>query len=189
MKRVIGTLLLSVLATPVFAAGGDWTGHISLFDGEKSLDVNDWKGSAHEQDSWGVITDFKRQDWPVSIAIDVMGSVEENNSGSIRKKDQTGEFDIGVRKIWSLPSLLLSPYIGGGVAIAYAEKESNEGGINTIQRDHANGIWVGVGTYWNITDLFVVGLDMRYTQAEVEIAGKDVDAGGVNAGFTLGLNW
>jgi len=184
MKNVVSMLLLSALASPVYA-GDDWTGHASLLFSKKSLDSKDWKDADDKPLSGGLITDFKRESWPVSIAIDVIGSDEDKVTQGKRTQAKIGELDLGVRKIWSLSSLPISPYIGGGVAFVNVEKIT---GDKKLEDDNV-GAWAGIGTYWNVTERFVVGADLRYTNADVKLAGKKVDAGGLNAGISVGLSW
>ncbi|MBJ7539595.1 hypothetical protein [Marinomonas transparens] len=105
------------------------------------------------------------------------------------KRGSTSELDIGVRKIWTLSSLPISPYIGGGIALVEGSKQTNSTGSYDTQKDSASGTWVGVGAYWDITRFFTLGVDMRLSNAEVKIAGEDMSAGGVNAGITAGLHW
>jgi hypothetical protein len=177
-------LLLTALASPVYA-GDDWTGHASLLFSKKSLDSKDWKGADDSPSSGGLITDFKKQSWPVSIAIDLIGSDEDKTIQGKRTEATIGELDLGVRKIWALSSLPISPYIGGGVAFVDVEKTVD----NNKQKKDDVGAWAGIGVYWNITERFTLGADMRYTKAEVKLAGQKVDAGGLNTGISLGLNW
>jgi len=190
MKKIIYTLLLGTLSTSVFAAEDDWSGHASLLFGQKSLKSEDWKDSGKNQDSGGLITDFKKESWPVSIAIDLIGASKEKTTSGKHYEGTTAELDLGLRKIWQLSSLPVSPYIGGGIAFVNAEKESSlpTTGYKKLE-DDTIGAWAGVGAYWNVSQRFAIGLDLRYTQAEVKLAGEKTNAGGFNAGITSGLSW
>jgi opacity protein-like surface antigen len=189
MKKIISALFLGALSTSVIAAENDWSGHASLLFGSKNLDSKDWAGSTDKQGSGGIMIDFKKNSWPVSIAVDLIGSAEEKLTNGIKQEAEIAEVDLGLRKIWQLSSLPLSPYIGGGVAFVNAIQENNSQGKYTKNEDDTVGAWAGVGTYWNITDRFTLGADLRYTHAEVKLAGKDVDAGSYQVGISAGLNW
>ena len=49
------------------------------------------------------------------------------------------------------------------------------------------GIWLNGGVYWTLSQHFNLGLDLRYSQADVTLF--DVDAGGTHAGVILGYHW
>lgn len=188
MKKMLCTLLLCSVSTSSFASD-EWTGHASLYLGTKVLESSDWEKSVDKHDSGGLITDFKKQSWPVSIAIDVIGSGKDKVVNGRKEEGYTAEIDLGVRKVWDLDRLPLQPYVGGGLAFVGVSQESSGSGSHIKSDDDAIGAWVGIGTYWNITERFHVGVDMRYTTAEVELAGIDVEAGGYHAGVLAGLSW
>jgi len=189
MKKVLGAFLISAITSPAFAAENNWSGHFSLYAGEKSFDKEDWKGSSQEQDSGGFLIDFKKKNWPVSIAIDLVGTEHKVNNQGKSTTSSIGELDLGIRKVWSSSSLPIAPYIGGGIALSGIERDIYSGGSHTLHEKSALGTWAGVGAYWNITRFFTLGIDMRYTQAEVKLSGKDVNIGGVNTGLTAGVKW
>jgi opacity protein-like surface antigen len=188
MKKIISVLLLGALSTSVYAGDNDWSGHASLYFGKKFLDSKDWKDTGDKASSGGLVTDFKRESWPVSIAVDLIGSEKETFSKGNRTENTIGELDLGVRKIWSL-SPFISPYVGGGIAFVGVENQTSTASGNKKLKGDTVGAWAGAGAYVSLTEKFVVGLDMRYTQAEVKLAGDKRDAGGFNAGITAGLTW
>ncbi len=47
----------------------------------------------------------------------------------------------------------------------------------------------GTGVYWTFTQHFDIGIEGRYSKAEAEFSGKDVELGGTHLGFTLGYSW
>ena len=55
--------------------------------------------------------------------------------------------------------------------------------------DTAVGAWVGAGTYYAVTPSFNIGVDVRYSKAEVTLFDKEREAGGLNAGITAGYHW
>lgn len=180
-KQLLLTPLLISLCSTVYAA--DWEGNASLLFGSKKFD-KEWQ-SHDSQGSGGIITDFKKTDWPVSIAVDIIGSNEDQKKGDL-VESSVAEFDIGIRKIWEFDSLPVRPYLGGGVALISAEQRR----INDQkQEDDVIGGWVGAGAYWDITDRLNLGADVRYSRGKVDLYNESYQAGGVTAGLTLGMHW
>ena len=169
------------------ANANEWTGNVNFFLGQKTLEENDW-APADEQAEFGVLVDFKQSHWPVSIAIDLLGSIDKVTVSGVDIEGSTSEFDIGVRKIWEVANSSIRPYIGGGLAFINAEIKAT--GFNTVsQDDNGTGIWLNGGVYWTLGQHFNLGLDLRYSQADVTVFGVDVDAGGTHAGIILGYHW
>ena len=84
MKRSL--LLASILiinSSAVFAA--PITGNIGVFLGGKSMSDSQWTDEGN-QGVLGVVTDFKQEHWPVSIAID--GFVSTNNTATMQQPIQ-----------------------------------------------------------------------------------------------------
>lgn len=186
--RAVGPfVLLLVLALPP-AHAGDWTGNISGYLGQKSLDDSDW-AELDQQCGAGVIFDIKKKEWPVSIALDIVGSGDVHEEGSLKHKGFTVEQHIGVRKIFDFENSSVKPYIGGGIAFIFAKLEDEGGGANFSQDDNTVGAWLGAGMYVEITSHFIMGLDVRYSQAEVTLLDKEREAGGLNTGITIGYHW
>jgi opacity protein-like surface antigen len=195
--RTINTAVVSaLLLTSLSLAHADdakgsnnFTGNISGYIGQKSLDDNDWD-KLDRQGSLGVIFDFKKQSWPVSIALDVFASGDEDTDGGIKTDGGTLETDIGVRKIFELSGSSIRPYIGGGIAIIGATVENSSGGsITSKDDDTATGAWIGGGMYYAATESLNIGLDLRYSEAEVTLFDEDREAGGFRTGVTVGYHW
>ncbi|MEW6378941.1 MAG: hypothetical protein AB1611_04970 [bacterium] len=55
--------------------------------------------------------------------------------------------------------------------------------------DSALGFWIGGGIYWTISKIFNLGLQIRYSKAEVTIFEEDVEAGGLHYGFLSGVHF
>jgi opacity protein-like surface antigen len=126
----------------------------------------------------------------VSIALDVFVSGAEDKDGSIRTDGGSLETDIGVRKIFELSGSSIRPYIGGGIAIIGATVENSSGGsITSKDDDTATGAWIGGGMYYAATQSLIIGLDLRYSEAEVTLFDEDREAGGFRTGVTVGYHW
>jgi opacity protein-like surface antigen len=77
----------------------------------------------------------------------------------------------------------------GGVAIISALLENENAGVTVDDDDTAVGAWISIGTYYAVTPRFSLGLDVRYSKAEVTLFDKEREAGGLNAGITAGYHW
>ena len=181
-------LALTLTASSAAVAADNWSGGVNIMLGAKGLDDNDW-GVNDSQGAIGVMTHFKRNDWPVSIAIDVYGAGDTDGSGTNKREGYTGGLHAGVRKIWDFEGKNIHPFISGGIASIGAEQRRGDGASQVKQDDSAVGLWVSGGAYWTLGDMWNIGLETRYTQAEVTLFGQDVEAGGVYTGLLLGLNW
>mgnify|MGYP001811697674 FL=1 len=165
-----------------------WTGNVSAYLGHKSVDDDDWP-NLDSQRSIGVISDFRKQSWPVSIAADLIFSGDVHKSGVVEDTGGTVEAHLGARKIFTLQNSSFRPYVGGGVALVHALLENENAGVTIDDDDRAVGAWVGAGTYYAVTPSFNLGLDVRYSKAEVTLFDKEREAGGLNAGITVGYHW
>lgn len=187
MKTVIALLLLSGLPFANTWAS-DWSGNLNFMLGGKHLEENDWE-PLERHGEFGVLVDFKRREWPVSIAIDMLGSADEETILGVDLEARTSELDLGVRKVWEVPNQPIRPFIGGGVAFIGAELEGREGFVTVSDSDNGVGLWLAGGVYWTIGRHFNLGLELRHSRAEVTLYGVDVEAGGDHAGVLLGYHW
>ena len=185
-KRAVLSAL--VLMSSFISHAGDWTGNVSGFIGKKSLDDNDW-ANLDSQSSIGVIFDIKKQNWPISIAFDVIASADIYKNGSQKDTATSVENDIGVRKIFNLKNSSFRPYIGGGISLLSAQLERKDTFTTVKKRGNATGGWIGIGTYYEINSHFIMGLDVRYSAAKAKIFDVKREIGGLNAGFTIGYHW
>ena len=170
------------------ANADDWTGNVSAYVGHKSVDEDDWP-NLDSQRSVGVISDFRKQSWPVSIAADLIFAGDDHRNGGSEDTGGTMEMHLGARKVFSLGDSSFSPYVGGGVAIVFASLEREVAGVTVDDDETALGVWIGAGVYYAITPHFNLGLDVRYSKAEATLFDVDRKAGGLNAGLTIGYHW
>ena len=185
MKKNILSVILILFIINAYA--DEYTGNVNFFLGQKSLDSDDW-GAADEQGEFGVLVDWKQRSWPVSIAIDILVSADEVTESGVIIDAITSEINGGVRKIWEVTDSSVRPYVGGGLALISADLETR--GFNTVSGDdNSIGIWLNAGIYWTLGEAFNLGLDLRYSKAEVTLFGIDREAGGTHAGLILGYHW
>jgi opacity protein-like surface antigen len=183
--------IIGMLASGIVQANG-WTGNINGSTGSKSLD-SDW-GEFDSQGEFGIISDFGHQSWPFLIAIDVFVSANDDNKEIQSNSDLhvdavTSEIMIGIRRYYDL-NYAISPYVGGGLSIGYAHREIKQSdGRYKDENDRGYGPWIGGGVVWRPWKHFNVGFDVRYSDFEVELFGKDQNAGGLHTGFNAGFHW
>lgn len=201
-KLVPVLLLLFGLAAVPVSAGGDanlWFGGKWLSDDELAdADVD-------QQTQYGVALtlDF---DWSVDLAFDLTQSSGDDSRslspGSTLDTDvDTTELALGVRKLWGEK---LRPYVGGGLvwielsADQTAQVSTGPGETTpvTVVDDSGDGLglWLNAGVVYLLGSHFNVGLDLRYSQASVDLQPVgaqtlNLDAGGVHAGLLLGYHW
>jgi hypothetical protein len=200
------------IAVAVIAAGA-WlvpehaqaagAGNINLFGGIKSLDENEWDPLDSQQEL-GLQASFGAASWPVLIAVDFFHGRDEVDDGPLTFTGTSQEVGLGVRKYWTKGRA--HPFVGGGAAWIDAEVETDaprtapppgpallpepdpEGGT-TSESDSAAGIWVGAGVFWRLGAHVNLGLGARFSSANVEILGDELQAGGLHAGVLLGFGW
>ena len=194
VSTITSTALSTLLFMAMPAAYADdtqtdgWTGNVSGYVGHKSVDDKDWP-NLDSQGSVGVISDFGKQSWPVSIAADLLFAGTVHESGVNKDTGGTMEIHLGARKIFTLQNSSFRPYVGGGAALVSARLENENAGVAVEENDTAVGAWVGAGTYYAVTPSFNIGVDVRYSKAEVTLFNKEREAGGLNAGITAGYHW
>ncbi len=195
VKYIIAVLALalSLLCASVVSAQ-EWTGNINAFLGQKTLSDKDFWQPAEDQGEFGIEIDFRQRDWPISIAIDLMGASGEGDfydpaNGTIDKfKSRTSEFNIGVRKIWD--GAPVRPFIGGGVSFMHAEAEVEVPGLGSFtDTDDGTGFWVGGGVYFTLGYHFNLGLELKYSKADVTLENVNTNAGGTHFGLLAGYHW
>ena len=185
MKKSILTVILMLLVVTVHAA--EWSGNINLFLGQKFLDSEDW-APINEQDEVGILLDFKKKHWPVSIALDFLTSADEVTESGIYFEGKTAELNAGVRKVWNLSGSSMRPYIGGGYSLVWADWQVI-GTTSQSDNDKGSGIWLNAGMYWALGQSINIGLDLRYSNSDITLFSTWDDAGGVHAGLFLGYRW
>jgi hypothetical protein len=199
MKTAVVTVVVLFAAAFTFSpawAGAD--GHVNFFIGQKSLDGDDWE-PVEDQLEFGAVMSFGQDEWPVHIAVDVLASADEETvfdplgGGNLKVTGSTFEVAAGVRKIWKKGRVL--PYIGAGVGVIGAKVEADDGFVSVDGSDSGFGVWAGGGVFWRLGGHFNIGLDVRYSSADVDvdfgqgIVVQDVSAGGLHYGALLGFGW
>lgn len=177
----------------------DWSGNINLFWGGKFLNDAGWEPMDIHK-AGGILLDFSHKKLPVSIAADFFYSRDDADIdvhvlgyGTVDPTvtSETTEVNLGLRKIWEM-SERFHPVIGGGFAIIRADLESRVQDISYSDQGIGFGIWLEAGIYYTFTfknHHYNIGVDARWSKAEVDIFSKSGDAGGRFIGAVLGYHW
>lgn len=191
MKKIALFLCAFLLAANVHAYenNSNYTGNFNVFAGKKSLNENDWS-PAEGQVEVGILFDIKQQNWPVSLTADLLHSWDKNEYlNNVTFEGNTTEFDLGISKHWELEGSI-TPYIGGGLAIISAEAILTIDSTEYSVDDSALGGWIKGGVFVTLDDDGTnLGFEVRYSNAEIEMNGYDLDAGGYHAGIFIGYHW
>lgn len=184
-------ILTTIPQAPALASG-----NANVLFGFKRLD-NDW-GDLDVQGTAGLVLDFRGASWPVSIAVDYLGSYAYDNEtfdvpgiGFIDDdwEAYTSELDIGLRKHW-YNSASITPFFGGGLAIMYSELEAKTDTYSYVRdSDFGLGFWLSGGFYWNVSQSFNVGIDARLSRGKVKLFDEELQSGGLYFGLLLGYRW
>lgn len=190
---VVCVVWSGVTARDAFAQQGGTTGNVNLFLGGKALDEDDWE-PVDSQGEIGIEVDFRPRSWPINLVVGLRGAADEADVfdpvfGFVTLESWTSELSFGVKKIWEPQGVPIRPYIGGGLLYATAEITVKDSFGSASEDDSGVGFWLGGGVFFTLAEHFNIGLDLRVSRAEVEIAGFDVEAGGDHFGLILGYHW
>lgn len=180
--RLMGLCILTGSAA-LAPAQAENTGNFNLLIGQKSLDNAGW-GVLDEQAEFAVLIDFKEASWPVEIALGMVASADIVQVAGSDVEGVTSESLAGIRKTFAMAPKIL-PYVGGGLAFVQAERTAAG---NTVD-DAAVGYWLNAGLTFRLTDRINIGLDYRYSDADVTLGGTKIKAGGDHIGLFGGFHW
>jgi hypothetical protein len=211
--RQTGILLAMAILLMITGTGAaEAETNLNFVLGQKHLDSDDWP-TGDAQGSLSFLSTFGSRSWPVQVAIDVLASGSTESSFEISRPgfeitgddvaQGTFELDVGVRKIWRTGRA--RPFVGGGLAVIWGGQERArrvpdlpdlEIGdtiplppVIVSDSDEAPGAWIDGGIFWRLGKMFNIGLEVRYSRAELELFGEDVQTGGFNLGLILGWGW
>jgi opacity protein-like surface antigen len=181
-------VLLSIGAGSVLAAGVE--GNVNLLFGMKYLEEDDWE-PVEDQLLLGVMFDITPPGSPVAFAVDFFATGDEDDYYDgfdyFVITGNTSELDLGIR--WYTPPSMVRGYIGGGLALVNAEKKVETNGAEASEDDNAVGFSLNGGLVVTLINHLNLGLNARYSQAEVDIAGIDVEAGGFALAGLVGYHF
>ncbi len=198
MKKLFLVLMVALIMVTGVNANTNSSGNLNLLVGQKNLDDDDWVSD--EQTEFGFSADINSSDRSVSFVFGVLRSFDDEEYDGYDSYEETEvsttELFVGARKIFN-PGSSVRFYLGGGLAYIMAEI-SAEGYFHydsyydgyerfdfDIDEDDANiGFWADTGMYFDILPKFTLGLNLRYSKAEVSLFDYDYEAGGLHYGLT-----
>jgi opacity protein-like surface antigen len=198
MKRFVllpMAALLACLLAPSTASAG-WSGSLGRYPdawnlnghlGIKILDSDDW-APADRATSLGIDWDYAGRQWPIGLTAAFYYARASGSEDGLDADSTTMELHAGVRKVWysrNNGTGWLRPYVGAGLAGAYASADASPG---TERSGYGFGGWLGGGAYVNVYGRLNLGLDLRYSTIAADLDGITVDAGGLRASFVIGLH-
>ena len=198
--------ILLLITIPSLAAAEGWSGNINGLLGVKMLDDDDW-GDFDDQTEIGVMADFGMDSWPISLSGNLLYSSDstsdyhDNEIGDTyyytyyAEDALTVELELGVKGIWPVTERF-NLYAAGGLAVIYGEMEiTRANNLSGTYRDTDSeddtgvGGWGAVGGYFTFARHVNVGLDLRYSTAEIDMYDDEIDAGGFHVGLLVGYAW
>lgn len=203
-KAIVFIIVCLVLSVPGLALcetekdSGRWSGNVNLFLGEKFLDEDNWE-PLDQQFEMGLLldVDFKHRWIPFSIALDLLYSRDEDDVGTLdmgigtfytNVESRITELDLGIRKIWEAPKHI-RPFIGGGLAIINGEMKADSLGVSVSDDETGYGMWAEIGAYLTLSERFNLGIDARWSKAEIDLFDREAKVGGWHIGALAGLHW
>lgn len=212
MKLQLKILLVVIAIFVMTGTAATAETNLNFVLGAKLLDPDDWP-VGDNQGSIAFFSTFGPRSWPVQVAIDVLGSGSASKAvfypepgveiqGS-EITQSTLELGVGVRKIWRTGRA--RPFVGGGLAVIWGQQEVEfptrsavdiEGHEMEVfpplvlsEDDEAPGVWIDGGIFWRLGRMFNIGLEARYSRADLSFRARNVQAGGFNLGLILGWGW
>lgn len=205
-KSLIVAALFLVPIIPGLAQAAELSGNVNAFIGMKMLDDSDW-GDFDDQTEFGVMADLGANTWPIGLSANLIYSSDstsdyhDNEIGDTyyytyyAEDATTVELNLGVKKIWAV-SGPFNIYVAGGLATIYGEMEiTRANNLSGTYRDTDSeddtglGGWGAVGCYFTFANHVNVGMDLRYSSAEIDMYDDEIDAGGVHVGLLVGYAW
>jgi len=183
--------------------------------GGKAMSSSDWSPTVGVRDSyseledqWAIGLDLEWR--PFELPIGLVFAYHHSGGYQIQEVFMPGpgtfdvDFDLHTDEIqlglrWTfdfdVPGAFLPPqplhlYIQGGVTFAWADLEYDSAPFGRISdSDNGQGIWFGGGVNFDLMDYLTVGIDIKYSDAVVEILGVQRNAGGLYFGLTVGIRF
>jgi hypothetical protein len=156
--------------------------------GVKLLEQSEWE-PVDTQGLLAVQIDVRPDDWPVAIAVNMVGSSDYDrrtvtNVGTVETYGGVTELQVGLAGLLPLPSNT-TLYAGGGGSFASALRATWTAASEREDWSYGVGTWAHAGAFWTIGS-FNIGFGGGWSWVPVEINDRDVDAGGWRFGLLLG---
>ena len=178
--------LLIILLNTQANAEDNWHNKVSVLLGQKHLDKDYFEDNSHS--AFGLSFDIQKKNWPVSVAIDLIGAGKEQTVNHQKIEKVTGGLHLGIRKYWLLNDNI-EPYLGGGMNLAVVERKKIINDVIEKQDDDDIGYWLATGINWRIDNHFIIGAEIRYSDAEVTLFDSTINTGGIYSMLSFGYQF
>lgn len=180
------TLALSMVSalTITHAHADEWQTSLGLSLGTMSMDKDSWSG----EDRFGAIAinmELTKKSWPLVLSASLFTAGDEDKSGNTKTEDVVGGLQLGFKKYLPVFSDELVPYAGAGIYLSVAQKTLETGNITRKQKERDVNYYAGTGLLWHMNSSVSLGLDLRYTEVDVNLFNEKVDGGGLFSGLSL----
>ena len=162
-----------------------WNAHLIIL-GEKYLSSSDWRGSNSTQGLYAAEIEIKHQTWPCYINFGLFSSRDEYFDK--KANAATNEISLGLKKIWRWKDKL-APFLSGGLGYFYGKLGKTEQPSDGHYSGTGIGCWASTGIYYFFNHNIHFGGLTRYSQGDVKINGRKLNAGGTQIGFLIGYHF
>ena len=167
----------------------NWTFNVMGVYGLRSLKGSDF-APVNKQSNTGIMFDAGRKEWPLHFCIDYFSSDDSGTDAGIAYDSSVEEIDLGVRYIIDIEDQPITLIAGFGYALVDVEVKADSGVLQTNDSMSTDGFWLEIGSYYRFQDRFLVGFDLRYTDARARLnTAGGLNAGGWQTNFTLGMRF
>jgi hypothetical protein len=192
-------VLLSALVLLPVAGRADDSSHdnmkldLGFVGGYKGLD-SDWKPADDEREL-GLQVDVLPPGWPIDVAFAVLYGDSSTErvalpaGGSLSTQSNTTEMNVGLKKYIEIQDSRWRPFLAGGASLLRGEIETESPAGNASDSGMGLGFWASGGTLYVMGGWFFVGGQVQYTQGDVKLFGRHLDAGGVHLDGLVGIEF
>ncbi len=167
----------------------DWTFNVMGAFGLRSLKGSDF-APVNKQSNAGIMFDAGRKEWPMHLCIDYFTSDDSGTDNGIAYDSSIEELDLGLRYIIDIEDRPITLIAGFGFALIDVEVKADSGVLQTNDAMSTDGFWLELGSYYRFQDRFLLGFDLRYTDARARLnTAGGLNAGGWQTNFTLGMRF
>jgi len=189
MSHLVSRALLALALTAPFAsayAADDASGNLNFIAGQKWLDKGDWE-PIEQQRSFGISVNYEPEGWWCGATFDVLNGYSSDTNATGRLTSDTWEFDVGPKKVFKIPNVPIRAYVGGGYAYISATVKNR---ISSSRSEGSgSGAWASTGLFVTLANKINLGIEARYSSAQVTVDGNNLDAGGTNVGAIVGFHF
>ena len=174
------------------AVAADWQVNATGRIGARELDEETWR-RVDDQLVLGASLDFRKDTWPISLAIVWTHSKTQADCGDRslfscedwNREGRVSDLSLGVRKIWR-PGEKTNLFLGGGYSLVSA-KLQNKVSPQPDGSDRTSGASLEAGIYWRWETGLIFGFSSRaLLGADIRFSGEEGDADYLELSILIG---